>query len=74
MITISVYSDYKCGALSESDYKWLSARENRKERYIDEWERLELGYEADDELELDFESEDGDEYFSDNCENHRYND
>ena len=46
---MSVYSDYKCGALSDADYEWLSAREARRERYLDEWERYELEGEEDDD-------------------------
>ena len=30
---MSVYSDYKCGALSEHEYEWLSAREGRQDEY-----------------------------------------
>ena len=45
---MSYISDYKCGALTDNDYRWLSARENARERaYIDEWERVELEYEND---------------------------
>lgn len=46
---MSVYSDWKCGALSDSDYKWLSDREARRERYLDEWERYELEGEKDND-------------------------
>ena len=55
---MSVYSDYKCGALSEREFSSLAARENRKEReYVDEWERL--YYEDDNtDLVIDTESED----------------
>lgn len=43
---MSIYSDYKAGALEDKEYHNLSARENRKERYIDEWERY--AYEDED--------------------------
>lgn len=46
---MSIYSDYKVGALSDDEYDNLCAIENRKERaYIDEWERL-----ADEDLVID---------------------
>lgn len=61
---MSIYSDYKCGALSESDYRWLSARESRKERYIDEWERLA------EESEDYYDYEDG--YFGDSYKDGDY--
>ena len=54
---MSIYSDYKVGALSDSDYKFLAERENRRERaYIDDFERY--AYE-DEDLVID---EDEDEY------------
>lgn len=42
---MSIYSDYKVGALSDDEYDNLCAHENRKERYIDDFER----YAYDDE-------------------------
>ena len=52
-----MYSDYKCGAISDSDFRNMCARENRKEReYIDIWERLA------EETEDEKESEDYDEW------------
>ena len=54
---MSANSDYKVGALSDADYRFLCKREDRRERaYIDEWERYE------DEAE---EGEGEDEYISD---------
>ena len=43
---MSIYSDYKVGALSDDEFRNLSIRENRKEQYIDEWERY--AYEDED--------------------------
>lgn len=41
---MSAYSDYKCGAMTEQEYKGHCVRVNRKERdWIDEWEKLEEG-------------------------------
>lgn len=56
---MSIYSDYKVGALSDDEFRNMCIRENRRERqeYIDEWERY---AETDDELVIDYESE-GDE-------------
>lgn len=55
---MSIYSDYKVGALSDDEFRNMCIRENRQEReYIDEWEKY---AEEDDELVIDIESE-GDE-------------
>lgn len=56
---MSIYSDYKVGALSDDEFRNMCILENRRERqeYIDEWERY---AEEDDELVIDYESE-GDE-------------
>ena len=43
---MSIHSDKKAGALSDDEFRNLSIRENRKERYIDEWERY--AYEDED--------------------------
>lgn len=32
---MSIYSDYKCGALSDEEFKALCIHENEKERYYD---------------------------------------
>ena len=37
---MSFISDYKCGAISESEYRDYGALENRKERYYEE--RMEM--------------------------------
>lgn len=38
---MSVYSDYKCGAITEQEYKGHCVRVNRQEReWVDDWERL----------------------------------
>lgn len=56
---MSIYSDYKCGALSEDEFHSLAAWKNRRERaYVDEFERL---YYKDEESE----DEDG---FSTDCD------
>lgn len=50
---MNLYSDFKCGALSDSDYKFLSERENRREReYIDDFERD--YYEGNGDLEIEY--------------------
>lgn len=51
MRTISIYSDYKVGALSDEEYHNLCAIENRRERYIDDFER----YAEEDDLVIDDE-------------------
>ena len=44
---MSIYSDYKCGALTEEEYHGHCVRVNREEReWIDEWERME--YESEE--------------------------
>lgn len=55
---MSIFSDYKVGALSDFEFEQACRRMNREDRgYIDEWERY---AETDDELVIDYESE-GDE-------------
>ena len=49
---MSIYSDYKVGALSDDEFNNLCAIENRKERYIDDFERY-----ADEDLVIE-----GDDY------------
>lgn len=47
---MSIYSDYKCGAISEQEFRDCGIRENRRERqWLDEWERL--CEEGDDEIQ-----------------------
>ena len=46
---MSIYSDYKVGALSDEEFEWLAAREDRMERYWDERASEELYYHDDDE-------------------------
>ena len=55
---MSIYSDYKVGALTDDEFDSLSARENRKERreYIDDWER----YAEEDSLVIDIDDEERD--------------
>lgn len=49
---MSLYSDKKCGALSDNEYKFLAARESRKEReYIDDFER----YAEEEDLVIDYD-------------------
>lgn len=49
MRAISIYSDYKVGALDDVEFHNLCVEENARERaYIDEWERL-----ADEDLVID---------------------
>lgn len=49
---MSMFSDYKRGALSDDEFRSLAARENRKERdYIDDFER----YAEEEDLIIDTE-------------------
>ena len=48
---MSIYSDYKVGALSDEEFEWLAARENRRERYYGEKASEELYWHDDDERE-----------------------
>ena len=48
---MSIYSDYKCGALSDDEYRNICNRENARERaYVDDFERL-YEEEADEEID-----------------------
>jgi hypothetical protein len=46
---MSIYSDHKCGALSDEEFKRLVAIENRRERYYEEKASEELYWNDDDE-------------------------
>ena len=49
---MSMYSDYKCGALSENEFSSLAARENRQERaYIDDFEKYAEEHDCEYECE-----------------------
>lgn len=52
---MSIYSDYKCGALSDAEFRDECIRENRRDRYereyIDDFERM--FYESEDENDVE---------------------
>ena len=50
---MSIYSDYKCGALSDDEFKSLCRRENEMERYDLLIEKQE--YHTDDDFEEESE-------------------
>ena len=52
---MSIYSDYKVGALSDDEFKFLCKRENEKDRYDLLIEKQE--YYTDDDFEEEFEEE-----------------
>lgn len=59
---MSIYSDYKCGALTDEEFRSLTAEENRREKAAAEAE--ERGFWPDEELDEDewnVETEDIDE-------------
>ena len=56
---MSMYSDYKCSALSEDEFRSLAARENRRERaYVDDFEKLYYEDEEDESKISDFVEDD----------------
>ena len=48
---MSIYSDYKCGALTDEEFRSLAAEENRREKAAAEAE--ERGFWPDEELDQD---------------------
>ena len=54
---MSIYSDHKCGALSDEEFKRLAAIEDRRERYYEEREAEREYWNDDDEVE-DYDDDD----------------
>lgn len=50
---MSIYSDYKVGALTDEEFKRLAAIEDRRERYYEERETEREYWNDDDEVDED---------------------
>ena len=48
---MSAYSDWKCGALSDDDYRWAADREARQDAYYEALYDGRLGHNIDEDAE-----------------------
>lgn len=48
---MSVYSDWQAGAITDDEYKYYTAWEDRRDRYYEEREAEKLYYDDDDDYE-----------------------
>ena len=52
---MSIYSDFKCEAMSEAEFHNACARMNREDRYYEAREAASMYYHDDDECDYDCE-------------------